>query len=48
MAEKIVMTNSEESTAALFGAFDINARIIEESFGVRITEIINGVSLPQQ
>ena len=37
MAEKIVMTNSEESTAALFGAFDINARIIEESFGVRLS-----------
>ena len=37
MAEKIVMTNSEEATAALFGAFDINVKIIEESFGVRIS-----------
>lgn len=37
MAEKIVMTNSEEATAALFGAFDINVKIIEENFGVRIS-----------
>ncbi len=37
MAEKLVMTNSEESTAALFGAFDINAKIIEESFDVRLS-----------
>ncbi len=36
MAERLVMTNSEESTAALFGAFDINAKIIEDSFGVRL------------
>ncbi len=37
MAEKIVMTNSEEATAALFGAFDINVKLIEESFNVRIS-----------
>ena len=36
MTEKIVMTNSDEATAAIFGAFDINIRIIERSFDVRI------------
>lgn len=37
MAEKIVMTKSSEATAALFGAFDANVRIIERSFDVRIS-----------
>ena len=37
MAEKLVMTNSEEATASIFGAFDINVKIIEDSFGVRIS-----------
>ena len=37
MSEKIVMTRSNEATSALFGAFDINVRLIEKSFGVRIT-----------
>ena len=37
MAEKLVMTNSEEATAAIFGAFDVNVKMIEESFGVRIS-----------
>ena len=37
MAEKIVMTNSEEATASIFGAFDINVKIIEDSFDVRIS-----------
>ncbi len=37
MAERLVMTNSEECTAALFGAFDINAKIIEDNFAVRIS-----------
>ncbi len=37
MAEKIVMTKSNEATMALFGAFDINARLIEKSFDVRIS-----------
>ena len=36
MAEKIVMTQSNEATSALFGAFDCNARMIERSFDVRI------------
>ena len=36
MTEKIVMTNSNESTSALFGAFDINVRMIESAFGVKI------------
>ena len=37
MAEKIVMTKSSEATAALFGAFDLNVRLVEKSFDVRIT-----------
>ncbi len=36
MAEKIVMTQSDEATSALFGAFDCNVRLIERSFDVRI------------
>lgn len=36
MAEKIVMTQSDEATSALFGAFDANARMIERAFDVRI------------
>ena len=37
MSEKIVMTRSSEATGALFGAFDVNARLIEKEFDVRIT-----------
>ena len=37
MAEKIVMTNSNEATAAIFGAFDSNVRKIEREFDVRIS-----------
>ena len=37
MAEKIVMTNSNESTAAIFGAFDSNIKKIEQVFDVRIS-----------
>ena len=37
MAEKIVMTKSNEATAALFGSFDINAKKIEDAFGVLIS-----------
>ena len=37
MSEKIVMTNSSEATAAIFGAFDANARRIERAFDVRIS-----------
>ena len=36
MSEKIVMTQSDEATSALFGAFDANVRLIERSFDVRI------------
>lgn len=36
MAERIVMTQSDEATSALFGAFDCNVRMIERSFDVRI------------
>ena len=36
MTEKIVTTKNGEATAALFGAFDINARMIERAFDVRI------------
>ena len=37
MTEKIVMTNSSEATAAIFGSFDVNARKIENEFDVRIS-----------
>ena len=37
MAEKIVTTKSNEATAALFGAFDSNAKKIEEAFCVHIS-----------
>ena len=37
MREKIVLTNSDEATAAIFGAFDSNVRIIERAFNVRIS-----------
>ena len=37
MTEKIVMTKSNESTSALFGTFDVNARMIENAFNVRIS-----------
>ena len=37
MAEKIVMTGSNEATMALFGSFDVNARLVEDAFDVRIS-----------
>ena len=37
MTEKIVLTNSNEATASIFGAFDANVRIIERAFDVRIS-----------
>ena len=37
MKEFIVTTNSSEITAAIFGAFDSNVRIIERAFDVRIS-----------
>ena len=36
MAEKIVMTMSNEATSAIFGAFDKNVKKIESAFGVHI------------
>lgn len=37
MTEKIVMTKSNEATAALFGSFDVNVGMIERAFDVRIS-----------
>ena len=37
MAEKHLLTKSSEDTAALFGAFDSNVRLIEGAFDVRIS-----------
>ena len=37
MTEKIVMTKSNEATSALFGSFDINVRMVESAFDVRIS-----------
>ncbi len=42
MAERIVMTNSSESTAALFGSFDLNIRMLESAFDVRISNRSGG------
>ncbi len=36
MSEAIVMTQSNEATASLFGAFDANIKIVENAFGVKI------------
>ena len=43
MAEKLVMTKSNEATIALFGAFDSNVRMVERAFDVRIA---NGGGAP--
>ena len=37
MAEKTVLTKSNEETSALFGTFDSHAGMIERAFGVRIS-----------
>ena len=37
MVERIVRTQSKEATAALFGSFDEHARLIEDTFGVRLS-----------
>ena len=37
MAEKIVLTNSNEATSALFGAFDANVRLVENAFGAKVS-----------
>ena len=37
MAERIVITQSNEATSALFGAFDVNVGMIERAFDVRIS-----------
>ena len=37
MAEKIVMTQSNDATAAIFGSFDLNVRLVEGAFGVKIS-----------
>ena len=37
MAEKIVMTKSDEATCALYGAFDANIRLVERAFDVRVS-----------
>ncbi len=42
MTEKIVLTNSSEATAALFGTYDANARQIEAAFGARISNAGGG------
>ena len=37
MSEKIVLTQSDEATSALFGAFDVNVRMIERAFAVSVS-----------
>ena len=36
MAEKMVLTNSNEATSAIFGAFDANVKKIEKRGSLRI------------
>ena len=36
MSEAIVMTQSNEATSSLFGAFDANIKLVEKAFGVRV------------
>ena len=36
MTERTVLTQSDEATSALFGPFDVNIRLIERAFDVRI------------
>lgn len=35
--EKIITTNSNEATSALFGAFDVNIKLLEKAFSVKIS-----------
>lgn len=44
MTEKIVMTNSNDATSALFGSFDTNVRLIEAAFGAKISNRNSGSS----
>lgn len=37
MLERIVLTETMEQTSVIFGSFDANIRVIENAFGVRIT-----------
>lgn len=45
MSEAIVMTQSNEATAALFGAFDKNIKIVENAFGVRVSNRNNDTDI---
>ena len=45
MSEAIVMTQSNEATAALFGAFDMNIKIVENAFGVRVSNRNNDTDI---
>ena len=37
MSEAIVMTQSNEATSSLFGSFDANIKLVENAFGVRVS-----------
>ena len=37
MFERIVLTETMEQTSVIFGSFDANVRVIENAFGVRVT-----------
>ena len=43
--EKILLTQSNEATSALFGAFDANIRMIERAFDVRISNRNNNADM---
>ena len=37
MSEKVLLTDTFEQTSIIFGNFDSNVQMIENAFGVRIT-----------
>lgn len=45
MTEKIVMTSSNEATSAIYGPYDLNVRMVERAFDVRISNRNTGADL---
>ena len=44
LAEKIILTNSSDDTALIFGSYDFNATLIERAFDVKIKNQARGES----
>ena len=45
MSEEIIMTQSNEATAAIFGAFDANVKLVEKAFDVRVSNRNNNADI---